>query len=371
MIRFGWWLGNETVTRETWGVCPENLNSQKLPQKILPKSSTSKNCPKDPPQKIYLPKTADSDVSPIQMVRCWSLASWAPTCCRPSMDSYLSCQGAISPLNDIFASIIIININAIVVIIITMMFNSDGKIMYISETASVHLGLSQVLIRNINCDNVKFFQPSKIQSLSKSWVSRTPLWWYHNPITFKVELTGNMIYEYISTANNSLFSNNFNILIFLIKGWADGQLNLWVHSSSWSRGDWPPPYCSASPLFARYFQLLPTCQFLSTKMQQILTYFQLEIFPNTLLAVKTNYLKENKCTDIELERFFVLRMKCVLAKRNAGLTNGGYKVNLFQSPENNWNALVMVKSARLLLKYHFHPPSSNHKDTASYQQLFF
>ena len=34
-----------------------------------------------------------------------------------------------------------------------------------------------------------------------------------------------------------------------------------------------------------------------------------------------------KCSDIELERFFVLRMKCVLAKRNAGLTNGGYKVS--------------------------------------------
>ena len=27
-----------------------------------------------------------------------------------------------------------------------------------------------------------------------------------------------------------------------------------------------------------------------------------------------------------MERSFVLRMKCVLAKRNAGLTNGGYKV---------------------------------------------
>ena len=218
MIRFGWWLGNETVTRETWGVCPENLNSQKLPQTILPKSSTSKNCPKDSPPKIYLPKTADSDVSPIQMVRCWSLASWAPTCCRPSMDSYLSCQGAISPLNDIFASIIIININAIVVIIITMMFNSDGKIMYISETASVHLGLSQVLIRNINCDNVKFFQPSKIQSLSKSWVSRTPLWWYHNPFTFKVELTWIMIYEYISTANNHYFQI-IKTLIFWYFDW--------------------------------------------------------------------------------------------------------------------------------------------------------
>lgn len=30
---------------------------------------------------------------------------------------------------------------------------------------------------------------------------------------------------------------------------------------------------------------------------------------------------------IEIERNFVLRMKCVLAKRNAGLTSSGYKVN--------------------------------------------
>ena len=29
---------------------------------------------------------------------------------------------------------------------IVMIFNSDGKIMYISETASVHLGLSQVFM---------------------------------------------------------------------------------------------------------------------------------------------------------------------------------------------------------------------------------
>ena len=37
----------------------------------------------------------------------------------------------------------------------------------------------------------------------------------------------------------------------------------------------------------------------------------------------------NVCpADVEIERSFVLRMKCVLAKRNAGLTNGGYKVGL-------------------------------------------
>lgn len=29
-----------------------------------------------------------------------------------------------------------------------------------------------------------------------------------------------------------------------------------------------------------------------------------------------------------MERSFFLRMKCVLAKRNAGLTSGGYKVRL-------------------------------------------
>lgn len=29
----------------------------------------------------------------------------------------------------------------------------------------------------------------------------------------------------------------------------------------------------------------------------------------------------------ELQRVFFLRMKCVLAKRNAGLTTAGYKVN--------------------------------------------
>ena len=34
--------------------------------------------------------------------------------------------------------------------------------------------------------------------------------------------------------------------------------------------------------------------------------------------------------DLELERAFVIRMKCVLAKRNAGLTSGGFKV-IFKS----------------------------------------
>ncbi|XP_058881641.1 single-minded homolog 1-like [Acipenser ruthenus] len=85
----------------------------------------------------------------------------------------------------------------------------DGKIMYISETASVHLGLSQV------------------------------------------ELTGNSIYEYIHPADHD-------------------------------------------------------------EMTTVLTAHQ---------PYHSHFVQE-----YEIERSFFLRMKCVLAKRNAGLTCGGYKV---------------------------------------------
>ncbi|XP_039216081.1 single-minded homolog 1 isoform X2 [Crotalus tigris] len=85
----------------------------------------------------------------------------------------------------------------------------DGKIMYISETASVHLGLSQV------------------------------------------ELTGNSIYEYIHPADHD-------------------------------------------------------------EMTAVLTAHQ---------PYHSHFVQE-----YEIERSFFLRMKCVLAKRNAGLTCGGYKV---------------------------------------------
>ncbi|KAM6968370.1 single-minded homolog 1-A isoform 2-T2 [Aplochiton taeniatus] len=85
----------------------------------------------------------------------------------------------------------------------------DGKIMYISETASVHLGLSQV------------------------------------------ELTGNSIYEYIHPADHD-------------------------------------------------------------EMTAVLTAHQ---------PFHSHFVQE-----YEMERSFFLRMKCVLAKRNAGLTSGGYKV---------------------------------------------
>ncbi|XP_050676591.1 single-minded homolog 1 [Leptidea sinapis] len=101
----------------------------------------------------------------------------------------------------------------------------DGKIMYISETASVHLGLSQV------------------------------------------ELTGNSIYEYIHQADHE----EMNAVLSL---------------------QHPHSYLGHQ-------------------------------FPNLGYPVGGNW---STSVDVECERAFFIRMKCVLAKRNAGLTSSGYKV---------------------------------------------
>lgn len=131
----------------------------------------------------------------------------------------------------------------------------DGKIMYISETASVHLGLSQV------------------------------------------ELTGNSIYEYIHNNDQeemnsilSLHQPNMNPVPP-----SNSPNNIASHSNS-------PP--SISP---------DSQQSNGGGMGQ---HFSQNFNHPGLPHTQT----------IELERTFFLRMKCVLAKRNAGLTTAGYKV---------------------------------------------
>lgn len=47
---------------------------------------------------------------------------------------------------------------------------------------------------------------------------------------------------------------------------------------------------------------------------------------NNIINATYNNAQQQSQT-IEIERTFFLRMKCVLAKRNAGLTSAGYKVN--------------------------------------------
>ncbi|PSN55283.1 Single-minded 1 [Blattella germanica] len=129
----------------------------------------------------------------------------------------------------------------------------DGKIMYISETASVHLGLSQV-----------------------------------------VELTGNSIYEYIHPMDHDEMTSVLS---------------------------------SPQPLFQHGGDLLQH--------------------------------------EFELERAFFLRMKCVLAKRNAGLTTGGYKVihcsgylKVKQYPMNSAPYDSCLQNVGLVAVGHSLPPSA-------------
>ncbi|XP_037954940.1 protein single-minded-like [Teleopsis dalmanni] len=117
----------------------------------------------------------------------------------------------------------------------------DGKIMYISETASVHLGLSQV------------------------------------------ELTGNSIYEYIHNYDQDEMNSILSLHPHMYQN-PDAFINS-LHLNQPPNGP-----------------------------------------PGTIGSSNGIYLNERASHTIEIEKTFFLRMKCVLAKRNAGLTSSGYKV---------------------------------------------
>uniref|UniRef100_A0A096LYC0 SIM bHLH transcription factor 2 n=1 Tax=Poecilia formosa TaxID=48698 RepID=A0A096LYC0_POEFO len=116
---------------------------------------------------------------------------------------------------------------------------SDGKIMYISETASVHLGLSQV------------------------------------------ELTGNSIFEYIHPSDHDEMTT---VLSFQ-----------------------QPPHHHFCPGTSSSHNLGCSKDITTLKLDE------------------RNQNGKSFQSEYEVERSFFLRMKCVLAKRNAGLTCGGYK----------------------------------------------
>lgn len=152
----------------------------------------------------------------------------------------------------------------------------DGKIMYISETASTHLGLSQV------------------------------------------ELTGNSIFDYIHNYDHDEMTRVLSL-----------QPNIYP-------GQAIPPFdqCESSKSTNSSFSSTP-----ATSGGGDAT------VPAALIAGSPNPLQANfhhsihhhhghiqshqqpiASQTIEIERTFFLRMKCVLAKRNAGLTTQGYKV---------------------------------------------
>lgn len=73
--------------------------------------------------------------------------------------------------------------------------------------------------------------------------------------------------------------------------------------------------------------------------------------------VQTPHHTTTTSQTIEIERSFFLRMKCVLAKRNAGLTSSGYKVNNpWGTKESEINKLCLANLWRVFVKgieFHF------------------
>ncbi|XP_040162169.1 protein single-minded-like [Anopheles arabiensis] len=128
----------------------------------------------------------------------------------------------------------------------------DGKITYISETASVHLGLSQV------------------------------------------ELTGNSIYEYIHTYDQEEMASILTL-----------------------QQPHHPLACSATHNLSTSSTTLNSPNSLGTPWTGT--------FQVGSSATDSGY-NEQRSYVVDMERNFFLRMRCVLAKRNAGLTSSGYKV---------------------------------------------
>lgn len=148
----------------------------------------------------------------------------------------------------------------------------DGKIMYVSETASTHLGLSQV------------------------------------------ELTGNSIYEYIHQNDSDEMARVLSL-----------QPNLYPSQADIKMSPFDPSESSKSTNSS--FSTTPTMSGGGEATTQ--TNFDATTFQHShphLLHHPHVHQQPLPSQTIEIERTFFLRMKCVLAKRNAGLTTQGYKV---------------------------------------------
>lgn len=199
--------------------------------------------------------------------------------------------------------------------------------MYISETASVHLGLSQV--RHLQCDI-------------------TALWNIKISIYLQVELTGNSIYEYIHNFDQDEMAAVLSL-----------QQNMYGHQVHPP----PPPVQMPSNLSPSELDSItpPPSLLIPPVLSNNASTNNIPSVPNPMMNNSMNHQNQNnhaftnqqsqqqqqpqihnhhshhshhphhtqrhqETQTIEIERTFFLRMKCVLAKRNAGLTTSGYKV---------------------------------------------
>jgi single-minded len=141
-----------------------------------------------------------------------------------------------------------------------------------------------------------------------------------------VELTGNSIYEYIHN-----FDQDEMVAVLSL------QQNMFGHQTPLSSSAPPQPPTlenlspvtldSATPPPTTVIPPVPNPNGFSSPSS-----FP-QHNPHQHLHHHPHHLPRHQETQtIEIERTFFLRMKCVLAKRNAGLTTSGYKVRTHFGP---------------------------------------
>uniref|UniRef100_A0A182K7B0 Single-minded n=1 Tax=Anopheles christyi TaxID=43041 RepID=A0A182K7B0_9DIPT len=184
----------------------------------------------------------------------------------------------------------------------------DGKITYISETASVHLGLSQV------------------------------------------ELTGNSIYEYIHAYDQEEMASVLTLqqaqppstCNMTHKLLGDVASNCHVTDSLEAHPrSFPLAFPTTAPVCNESSSSAPVTLKAQQQQQQHHQQFYAHAMSQTVQCESTqihssqnhhqpnhrhSYSQQQRSYVVEMERTFFLRMRCVLAKRNAGLTSSGYKV---------------------------------------------
>jgi single-minded len=202
----------------------------------------------------------------------------------------------------------------------------DGKIMYISETASVHLGLSQVeLTGNSIYEYIHNFdqdEMSSILSLQPNMYSGPPP---PMPIIENGQVQGSPtpIPPNIASVHNPLLDSPI--------------INQGPQSLS-------PPHQTGHGVITAPPSLSPSSSNNSSQHQLPHHHHHHHnnhhnhqhhlnggppIYPPHVHNFNHLTQQASQSQTIEIERTFFLRMKCVLAKRNAGLTTSGYKVRCF------------------------------------------
>uniref|UniRef100_A0A182N0G6 Single-minded n=1 Tax=Anopheles dirus TaxID=7168 RepID=A0A182N0G6_9DIPT len=270
----------------------------------------------------------------------------------------------------------------------------DGKIMYISETASVHLGLSQVeltgnsiyeYIHNYDQDEM-----TSVLSLQQNMFVAPP------PTTTTTNTTGTATLAESPAGPGSLMAvtphtdpgtapdtpvPSFTALLHpgaadsppQSLGGAHGPPDMQPqhHSPLGASGN-PPPYNAGSIGYGA--QHIPPQQ--QQQPQQPHHHHHHSHYHHH--HHHHGYGQHQMSQTIEIERTFFLRMKCVLAKRNAGLTTSGYKVihcsgylkaRIYPGDANYGDGHSCIQNLGLVAVGHSLPPSAI-TEIKLYQNMF-